>query len=271
MVATVENGAASTTCCARFYEQGWVRALLGDSFHPGGVEVSARLVESLSLPPGARVLDVACGVGTTTLLMARQFGLDPVGLDASEANLTVARERTAEAPPVLVEFVRGSAAALPFPDDSFDAVVCECALSTFPDQPAAVAEARRVLKPGGVVGLSDMAVEGEFSDDLAQWAAPWACVVGARSVPGYQQLFAAAGFRCLQTDDESAALIRLTADLKRKLLLAGLSQVLGALPGLDVTGLRSLLDKARDAATAGLVRYTRFVFAHDTIATAGVG
>ena len=83
---------ADTRCCANFYEQDWVQTLLGASFHPGGIELSARLVRSLHLPAQSRVLDLACGIGTTTHLMARAFGLEAVGLDVSEANLAKARE-----------------------------------------------------------------------------------------------------------------------------------------------------------------------------------
>ncbi len=253
---------ADAACCARFYEQDWVRLLLGDSFHPGGVELSARLIQSMGLPPDVRVLDVACGVGTTARLMARQFELCPTGLDASEANLTVARDRSREEPVVPIEFMRGTANALPFPDGSFDAVVCECALSTFADQPSAAAEFARVLKPGGVIGLSDMAVEGELPDDLTRVLAPWTCVAGARSVIGYQRLFLDAGFRVVRYDDEPGALVKLAIDLKRKLLTVGVAELVGSASGLgfDLTTARGLLNRAQQLAADGTVQYCRMVF-----------
>jgi SAM-dependent methyltransferase len=254
----------AAACCARFYEQDWVRAVLGDSFHPGGVELSARLVAALALPSDARVLDVACGVGTTALMMARRFGLDPVGCDASAPNLAVARDRSAEEPPVLVEFVPGTAEALPFPDGTFDAVVCECAVSTFADQPRAVAEFARVLKPGGAVGISDMVVEGELPADVAGLVAPWTCLSGARSAVETQRLFLDAGLRAVGYADESAALRELVVDLKRKLLTAGLARSVARVPGLealDVAALRDLLNRAAALADAGTVQYARFWFA----------
>ena len=87
--ATMKNETqqSNAACCAQFYEQDWVQDLLGESFHPGGPDLSARLVHSLNLPEGARVLDVACGIGTTTLMMARQFGIDPVGIDFSQTKM----------------------------------------------------------------------------------------------------------------------------------------------------------------------------------------
>lgn len=254
----------AAACCARFYEQDWVRAVLGDSFHPGGVELSARLVAALALPSDARVLDVACGVGTTALMMARRFGLDAVGCDASAPNLAVARDRSAEEPPVLVEFATGTAEALPFADGTFDAVVCECAVSTFADQPRAVAELARVLKPGGAVGISDMIVEGELPADVAGLVAPWTCLSGARSATETQRLFIDAGLRAVGYADESAALRELVVDLKRKLLTASLARSVARVPGLealDVAGLRDLLNRAAALVDAGTVQYARFWFA----------
>ena len=231
--ATKTEPMTAAACCAAFYEQDWVQAVLGESFHPGGAELSARLVRGLHLPPKSRVLDVACGIGTTALLMAREFGLDVVGLDASAANVAKAENLLRANPTITAKFVTGDAVSLPFPDDSFDAVVCECAVSTFADQARVVAEFARVLKPGGVVGITDMVLEGELPEDIAGVIAPWTCLAAARSVVGYQSLFLSAGMRVVEYADESSSLRKLVADLKRKLLAAGLGRSLGAVPGLD--------------------------------------
>jgi len=159
---TMTEPMTAVACCAAFYEQDWVQPVLGESFHPGGTDLSARLVRELHLPPKSRVLDVACGIGTTARLMADEYGLDVVGLDASAANVAKAENVVGASAAITATFVTGDAAALPFPDDSFDAVVCECAVSTFADQARVVAEFARVLKPGGVVGISDMVIEGEL-------------------------------------------------------------------------------------------------------------
>ena len=258
---TTTEPMTAVACCAAFYEQDWVQAVLGDSFHPGGTGLTARLVRGLHLPPKSRVLDVACGIGTTARLLARDFGLSVVGLDASAVNVTKAegllRGETAT-------FVTADAARLPFPDDSFDAVVCECAVSTFADQPRVVAEFARVLRPGGVVGVTDMVVEGELPEDIAGVIAPWTCLAAARSVVGYQALFLSAGLRVVEYADESSALRKLVADLKRKLLVAGLGRSLGAVPGLDgldIGGLRELLNRAGGLARDGTVQYARLTFA----------
>ncbi|VTT99549.1 methyltransferase type 11 : Methyltransferase type 11 OS=Pseudonocardia dioxanivorans (strain ATCC 55486 / DSM 44775 / JCM 13855 / CB1190) GN=Psed_1269 PE=4 SV=1: Methyltransf_11 [Gemmataceae bacterium] len=248
-------------CCAAFYEQDWVQTVLGGSFHPGGVDLSARVVRGLHLPAKSRVLDVACGIGATARLMARDFGLDVIGLDASTSNVAKAAMLSVGE---TAQFVTGDARALPFPDETFDAVVCECAVSTFADQPRVVAEFGRVLKPGGVVGITDMVIEGELPADLTGMIAPWTCLAAARSVLGYQSLFLSAGLRVVEYADESPSLRRLVADLKRKLLVAGLGRSLSAAPGLndlDIGGLRELLNRAGRLARDGAVQYARLTFA----------
>lgn len=258
---TVTEPTTAVACCAAFYEQDWVQAVLGDSFHPGGTDLTARLVRGLHLPPNARVLDVACGIGTTARLMARDFGLNVVGLDASAANVAKAEgllnSETAK-------FVIGEATALPFPDGTFDAVVCECAVSTFADQARVVTEFSRVLKPGGMIGITDMAIEGELPEDIAGVIAPWTCLTAARTVVSYQSLFLSAGLRVVEYTDESSSLRKLVADLKRKLLVAVLGRSLGAVPGfesLNLGGLRELLTRAGDLVRNGTVQYARLTFA----------
>ena len=258
---TITEPMTAVACCAAFYEQDWIQAILGDSFHPGGADLSARLIRGLHLPANSRVLDVACGIGATARLMAREFGLDVVGLDASTANVAKAENLLGGE---TAAFVTGDAAALPFPDDSFDAVVCECAVSTFADQARVVAEFARVLKPGGVVGITDMVIEGELPEDIAGVIAPWTCLAAARSVVGYQSIFLSAGLRVVEYADESSSLRKLVADLKRKLLAAGLGRSLGAVPGLDgldLGGLRELLNRAGGLVRNGTVQYARLAFA----------
>jgi SAM-dependent methyltransferase len=103
---------------------------------------------------GDRVLDVACGTGALTLAVAEIAGPSGsvVGLDANPEMLAVARRK-----PVQIEWLEGTAEALPLPDNSFDAVVSQFGLMFFEDKPKALAEMVRVLRPGGrlVVAVCD--------------------------------------------------------------------------------------------------------------------
>lgn len=112
------------------------------------------LIERARPQAGEHVLDLACGTGVVTRELAR---LDPppdrlVGVDHSAEMLAVARV-LAEATGMTAEWFQADAAALPFPDDSFDIAFCQQALQFFPDRPAALRDLRRVLKPGGRVAF----------------------------------------------------------------------------------------------------------------------
>ncbi len=261
----------AAACCAAFYEQDWVRALLGDAFHPGGEALSRRLLEDLELATGDRVLDLACGTGTTALLAHDLYDVRVTGLDASTSNLDRARVRARSRP---VTFVGGYAHALPFDDDAFDAVLCECAVSTFADKPAVAREVRRVLAPGGRLGITDMAVYDALPEDLAAFGQGWACVDDALTLEGYRALFASAGLAVLRVEDESAALHDMVLQLKKRLLVAGLGQAQGIEQGMgiDLPTLRGMLDRAKTLVNDGTVRYGRLGFregaARSTVASA---
>lgn len=100
---------------------------------------------------GDRVLDVACGTGTLTLAAAEIAGLSgsTVGLDANPEMLAVARRKSGQ-----VEWLEGTAEALPLPDSSFNAVVSQFGFMFFEDKPRALIEMMRVLKPGGRLAIA---------------------------------------------------------------------------------------------------------------------
>jgi SAM-dependent methyltransferase len=118
-------------------------------------------------PPreGARVLDVGCGTGEITARLLERFpGASAVGVDLEEPHLDRARARCA-AFGERARFQRDDALALSFGDAQFDLVVCRHVLQALPDAPRAVAEMRRVLRPGGRVHL--------LSEDYGMlWAHP---------------------------------------------------------------------------------------------------
>jgi ubiquinone/menaquinone biosynthesis C-methylase UbiE len=110
------------------------------------------------LPLGARVLEVACGPGYLAIEIARRGVFRVSGLDISETFVRIAREN-ARADGVAVDFQRGQAAALPYPDESFDVVVCRAALKNFTDPLGALDEMHRVLVPGGRASVFDLRKE----------------------------------------------------------------------------------------------------------------
>jgi SAM-dependent methyltransferase len=109
------------------------------------------LCEAVDLRAGERVLDVACGNGNAALAAARRF-CQVVGVDYVPALLDRARER-AHAEGLEVSFQEADAEDLPFPDDSFDAVLSTCGAMFAPDQERTAAELLRVCRPGGRIGM----------------------------------------------------------------------------------------------------------------------
>lgn len=123
------------------------------------------------LPPleGRHVLDVACGTGDLSLLLAKAVGPDGrvSGLDLSERMLEVARRKLAHYDEGRrIEFVAGNAMALPFPDGTFDGAAIGFALRNVADVPQTLREMKRVVRPGGVV------ISLELSQPEVAWFKP---------------------------------------------------------------------------------------------------
>jgi SAM-dependent methyltransferase len=111
------------------------------------------LVEAAGVQPGQRVLDVACGTGAVTRLLADRVGRTGrvVGLDFNAGMLAAARAAVGNS---TIEWMEGNAMGMALPDAAFDAVACQQGLQFFPDKSAALKEMRRVLTPGGRLALS---------------------------------------------------------------------------------------------------------------------
>jgi ubiquinone/menaquinone biosynthesis C-methylase UbiE len=164
---------------------------------------AADLLAWLALPPGSRVLDVACGTGIVARLAAPQTGATGVvvGLDLHRGMLAVAR---AQAPTGV--WVQGSATALPYATAAFDVVICQQGVQFFPDRLTALQEMARVLRPGGRVALvvwgalADNPGHAALAQGLAQHLGPAVAAVLHTSfslgdTEAVQRLLAQAGFR----------------------------------------------------------------------------
>ncbi len=202
------------------------------------------------------VLDVAAGRGRSLALWAEHFGSRGVGLDYSAQNLRAGRE---QAPPDRLHWSRGEAGSLPFAGNAFDAVLCECALCTFPDMDAAAAEMLRVLRPGGRVGISDMVLEAPVPEALRGLFGRVLCIAGARSRRGYLETLVGAGFEAVRHEDHSSALLQMVADIEGRL---GTARTLAEAGELDLPsellGAGELLGTARDFVRSGGVGYALF-------------
>lgn len=246
-------------CCGDFYASDAVRLLLGDSFHPGGEDLTRELLELARVQPGAALLDVGGGVGTSAELAAREFSCRVSLVDRAAANLDRAHDSIERAGlSHAIAISQADACALPFPDSTFDVVLCECVFSTFTDKPAAAAEMLRVLRRGGRLALSDVTLEtAALPPELETLLARVACLADAPSQRGLTALLEQSGFAVVESRDSSWALTEMAERIRRRLVALKIAGKLGAVDtgGFDLDEGKRLADRAMELIEDGDVRY----------------
>jgi SAM-dependent methyltransferase len=149
------------------------------------------------LAPGDVVLDLGSGGGIDVLLSARRVGPTGkvYGLDMTDEMLELARRNQREAGIENVEFLKGHIEAIPLPDASVDVIISNCVINLSGDKRRVLAEAFRVLKPGGRFAVSDVVVRGAVPDEVRRSMELWVgCIAGALEESEFLRLLAEAGF-----------------------------------------------------------------------------
>jgi SAM-dependent methyltransferase len=169
----------------------WARAGKGESMEKGHRPVGTQAIERMRVPASARVLDVGCGSGWASRLLAGSAIKGRVtGIDISDEMIRIARESSMSFPHV--DFETASAERLPFSDNEFTHAFSMESLYYYRDIPRALAEIHRVLKPGGVfVAVVDLYWENEATH---QWIDTLNVPVELLSTDDYRRLFIDAGF-----------------------------------------------------------------------------
>jgi len=149
------------------------------------------------LAPGEIVLDLGSGGGIDVLLSARRVGPTgkAYGLDMTDSMLELARRNQAEAGIENVEFLKGHIEAIPLPDASVDVIISNCVINLSGDKRSVLAEAFRVLKPGGRFAVSDVVVRGEVPQAVRNSMELWVgCIAGALEETEFKRLLEDVGF-----------------------------------------------------------------------------
>ena len=149
------------------------------------------------LGEGETVLDLGSGGGIDVLLSARRVGPTgkAYGLDMTDDMLALARRNAAEAGVENVEFLKGEIEHVPLPDASVDVIISNCVINLSGDKRAVLAEAFRVLKPGGRFAVSDVVVRGEVPAAVKRSMELWVgCVAGALEEGEFLRLLGDVGF-----------------------------------------------------------------------------
>jgi ubiquinone/menaquinone biosynthesis C-methylase UbiE len=267
---TLEEASDVAACCSTVYGSPLAEILVGESFHPGGLTGTRHLLEAGRLRLGARLLDVGCGLGASARLAATEFGLRVDAVDASPAIVARARSKLEGS---RVRWATASLPDLPFENDSFDAVLAECVLSTMDRRPA-LAEIARVLKPDGVLMISDVEAAGvaipAIGHDILGTAL---CISDAWRPAEMDKLLAEIGFAIIDRADRSRAIAELASridarlsvvDLAARDLGLDLTSLLGPMldgpnPTFSVTAARAAIEPIREAVQDGTLRYTAVV------------
>ncbi len=149
------------------------------------------------LEPGQVVLDLGSGGGIDVILSARRVGPTgkAYGLDMTDDMLALARRNAVEAGIPNIEFLKGQIESIPLPDNSVDVIISNCVINLSGDKRTVLAEAYRVLKPGGRFAVSDVVVRGEVPEAVRRNMELWVgCVAGALEETEFKRLLTDVGF-----------------------------------------------------------------------------
>jgi SAM-dependent methyltransferase len=155
------------------------------------------------LKAGETVLDLGSGGGIDVLLSARRVGPSgkAYGLDMTDEMLALARENQRKAGAQNVEFLKGEIENIPLPDNSVDVIISNCVINLSGDKDRVLAEAFRVLRPGGRFAVSDVVVRGEVPAAIRRSVELWiGCVAGALEVSEYRTKLSGAGFEQVEVE-----------------------------------------------------------------------
>ncbi len=149
---------------------------------------------------GETVLDLGSGGGIDVILSAKRVGPagKAYGLDMTDEMLALARENQKKAGIENVEFLKGAIESIPLPDNSVDVIISNCVINLSGDKDRVLAEAFRVLKPGGRFAVSDVVVRGDVPPNIRKSMELWVgCISGALEENEYREKLARAGFESI--------------------------------------------------------------------------
>src|SRR5208282_3650734 len=155
------------------------------------------------LNPGETVLDLGSGGGIDVLLSARRVGPagKAYGLDMTDEMLAIANENKHKAGMENVGFLKGEIEKIPLPDASVDVIISNCVINLSANKDRVLAEAFRVLKPGGRFAVSDVVTRGEMLPEIRKSVLLWVgCVAGALEENEYRTKLSAAGFEQIEIE-----------------------------------------------------------------------
>jgi arsenite methyltransferase len=192
--ATVTEGDEAAVFGASLYDP---RAADGATLESVAASLGCGVPTAVAdLHEGETVLDLGSGAGADVLISAKRVGPAgrAIGLDMTDEMLDLARANAAHAGVANVDFVKGYIEDIPLPDNSVDVVISNCVINLAGDKPKVLAEAARVLRPGGRIAVSDVIADPDMDEATrADMAAYTGCIAGALTENEFRAALDAAG------------------------------------------------------------------------------
>ena len=226
-----------------------------DQDHYGGLAANDALAERAGIRQGSRVVDFCAGLGGPARYFADRYGADVTGIELTPARVKGAEELTRRVGlQDRVRVIGGDVMRVPLPDASFDAVISQEALLHVPDKAQALAEAFRILKPGGRLAFTDWVAHRALSAGDRELMWQGMAVTGLYSLAAYVDLIRKAGFVVESAEDLTAdwgEILRERLAMYRKLRAE--AQTAGAPAGHDAfyESYVRFVDLVNDAALGG--------------------
>ena len=162
-----------------------------------------------NLRSGEVVVDLGSGGGLDVFLASKKVGARgrAIGIDMTPSMIERARTNAMSGGYTNVEFYLAEIDKIPLPDASVDCVISNCVLNLAPDKPAVFREIARILKPGGRLAVSDIALKHELPEDIAKSMAAYVgCIGGAIKMDDYREGLLAVGFEHVEIVDSGSDL-----------------------------------------------------------------
>jgi ubiquinone/menaquinone biosynthesis C-methylase UbiE len=190
------------------YENESLSRATGGVLHPGGVGLTRRLLENCTLREGDRVLELGCGKGDTIFHLAEQLPIRAMGIDAS---LQLLQSPHAPGNPPPLTCALGT--SLPIAQNQVDLILAECSLSAIGAFDLVLADAWRVLRPGGALAFHDVYVRNPAGTEALQSLPLTSGLRNAISQAEIRQKLQEQGFEVIKMEDCSKVLVELTWQL----------------------------------------------------------
>ena len=244
-----------------FYESEWLGELIGEVRHPGGDRLIQAIGKRCIINEESEVLDVGCGDGVTTIGIASSFGCTIRGLDISQELVDEAREKVNRGGLENVNFQLTNGDISHLPESSYDVILFISSLSLFESKLDVLREARRILKPGGILVVANIIVTENLPLEGSTKMMFASCIAGALPKDSMADLIEEVGFKEVTTIDWSHELKRqwatafMRVQLKRRPKNSSLKRT-GEQEGGEV---RKFLQNAEELFDSGALGYCIFI------------